>query len=232
MCRIVLEDIPGVLRIVFRDEISHKYKQKWIDGQKCGKWLLQQERFRSRITPTWKSLLASGLTNEWDITLLVYVLLYSSQLLLADSFHDNQVGVKHNDPNKLVSSSPQADFTRHLHRNDIILCDFGQELMRNEVKYVSQKEISLKYQIKTQSPPQITVYRCSNDWVLVEELSKLRNAEFAHCKNARISTPGLKSIVQRVKTLYTNLRITKQRIDSMTDIVTGMCTVIHVRICE
>lgn len=224
MCRIVLEDIPGVLCTVFRDEISNKYKQKWIDGQKCGQWLLQHERFQSRLNGTQKQLLASGKTDEWDVTLFVHALLYSSQLLLANSFLDNQVNLKHNDPSKLVSMSPQADFTRHLRRKDIILCDLGQELVRNEVKYVNRTDITLKYPIKSQNPSQIIVYVCSSDWIAVENLSILRNTQFAHCKSARIGISSLKDVVQSVKVLYTDLRITRHRIDTMTNILTGICT--------
>lgn len=219
-----MEDIPGVLRTVFRDEISNKYKQKWIDGQKCGQWLLQQERFQSRLNGTQKQLLASGQTQEWDVTLLAHTLLHSSQLLLADSFRSNQVSLKSNDPSKLVSTSPHADFTRHLRRKDIILCDVGQELVRNEVKHVTPTDITLKYPIKSQiQVPNISVHLCSKDWTTVEELSKLRNTQFAHCRNARIDLSSLKDVVRNIEKLYFDLRIPKHRIGTMTAILTGMC---------
>lgn len=156
------------------------------------------------------------------MTLLGHALLYSSQLLLVDSFHDNQANLKHNDPLKLVSVSRQADFTKHLSQRDIILCDTGQELIRNEVKSVSPTEISLKYPIKVQNPPQFDVYICSQDWMAVERLSILRNSQFAHCKNARMGISGLKDVVQNVKLLYSDLRIKKRRIDSMANILTGI----------
>lgn len=223
LCRIVLEDIPGVLRIVFRKEISKKYNQEWIDGQKCGQWLFQKERYRSRLNSSQKHLLSSGQTSEWDVSLLVHALLYSSQFLLAQPFRDNQMNIKRNDRNKLVSTSPQADFTGQLFRQDIVLCDMGQELVRNEVEYISQNEITLKYPIKLQNPPQIVVYLCSRDWLAVEDLSRLRNEQFAHCSNARINMSKLEDVVQRIEGPYKDLRISRRRIDSMAAILTGKC---------
>lgn len=218
LCRIVLEDVPGVLRTIFRDEISNKYRKEWVDGPGCGQWLIHNERFQSRLNRTQKQLLTSGKVDEWDVSLLVHALLFSSQLLLADSFRDNQMNVKHNDPCKLVSTSRQADFTRDLRRKDIVLCDVGQELIRNEVKFVNQTEITLKNPVQAS---QCVVYLCSRDWTAVEELSVLRNTHFAHCKNARIDLAKLKGIVQHVKKLYYDLRISKPRIDAMANILTG-----------
>lgn len=223
MCRIVLEDIPGVLRSLFKNKISNKVKQKWIDGQKCGRWLLQQEIFQARLNSSQKQLLSSGQTSEWDVTLLVHTLLYSSQLLLAHSFNNNQVGLKHNDPFKLVSVLPHVNFTSDLHHKDIILCDLGQELIRNEVKYVSRTEITLKYPVKFPNmPPTFPIYICSRDWMAVEDLSKLRNVQFAHCKNARIDVASLKVVIQKIEALYMELRVPQQRISSMTAILKGI----------
>ena len=216
-----MEDIPDVLRTVFKDEISNKCKQKWIDGPKCGRWLLQHERFQSRLNGQQKQLLASGITSDWDVTLLVHSLLHSSQFLLADSFHGNQVILQHNDLYKIVSSAPHADFTKHLSPGDIVLCDLGNELVRNEVKYVTRRDMTLKYPLKSQNPSQFTVYVCSRDWVAVDALSGLRNTQFAHCKNARIDMVSLKHVVQSVKALYKDLRISGRRIGKMTDILTG-----------
>lgn len=218
----MLEDIPGVLRTVFRDEISNKYRKDWIDNQKCGQFFLQQERFQLRLNSTQKGLIASGKVDDWDVTLLVHALLYSSQLLLAKPFQDNHANLKHNDPYILMSVSQRADFTRYLRRKDIILCDVGQELIRNEVKAVSPTEISLKYPIKLQNPVQIGVHLCSHYWWAVHELSVLRNSQFAHCKNARIAHSSLKDVVQRVKRLYSDLRIKRHRINSMENILTGI----------
>lgn len=222
LCRIVLEDIPDVLRTVFKDEISDKYKQNWVDGPKCGKWLLQHERFQSRLNGQQKQLLGSGKTSDWDVTLLVHALLYSSEFLFADPFHGNQVVLHHSDPYKIVSSAQvQADFTRHLRARNIVLCDLGNELARNEVKYVTRRDVTLKYPIKSQNPSQFTVYICSRYWVAVEALSFLRNTQFAHCKNARIDVASLKQVVQSVKAHYKDLRISGQRINDMTGILNG-----------
>jgi hypothetical protein len=221
LCRIVLDDIADVLRMVFRDEILNKHKKEWIDGRRCGQWLIQQERYQSRLSSTQKGLLSSGQTSEWDVTLLVHTLLHSSQFLLAQPFRDNQVNLKHNDPCRLVSASPHVDFTRQLRRQDIILCDVGQEPIRNEVKYVSRNEITLKYPMKLPNSPQIEVYLCSRDWLAVEKLSRLRNEQFAHCRSARIDTFTLKDVIQTIRGLYSDLRISRRRIESMADILTG-----------
>ena len=216
-----MEDIPGVLRDVFREEISAKYQKEWKDGQRCGQWLLQRERFTTKLNGTQKRLLSFGKVEDWDVTLLVHALLYSSQFLLADSFRNNQVNLKPNDPYKLVPVTRQVDLTKHLRPGDTILCDAGQELIRNEVRGVTPTEVSLKFPIKLPNPPQFDLYLCNRDWLAVEELSALRNSRFAHCRNARIGIAALKDVIKKVKGLYSGLRMKKQYIDSMESILTG-----------
>lgn len=175
-----------------------------------------------RLNGTQKGLLRSGNVEGWDVTLLVHALLYSSQLLLADSFRDNKANLKPNDAYKLVSVSRQADFTKYLRQGDTILCDSGQELIRNEVRAVTPTDISLKTQIKLQNPPQFDLYICSRDWLAVEELSALRNSRFAHCRSARIKIAALRDVVRKVKVLYRDLRMKKDYIDSIEGILTGI----------
>ena len=222
LCRIVLEDIPAALRLVFKDEYKRKYKQKWIDGSNSGQWFYKQERCLMRLNSVQIKLLQSGCPNDWDVTLLVHILLYSSHLLLADSFPGNQVSLHPRNACKLqaLPPPPQIDFTRHLRPKDIILCDLGDEFARCEIKYVNRSDIILMKPIRS-STPNMNIYLCSDDWKYVERLSKIRNEQFAHCKDARIANTDLANIVKRVRKLYEDLRIPKETIDNMTTILTG-----------
>ena len=219
----MLEDIPDVLRNIFKEKILTTYKQEWIDGRKSGQWFLQKERFQSRLTAIQKQLLGSGQSSKWDVSLLVHVLLYSSQLFLVDYFRDNEVTLKHDDRYKLVSTSRQADFTRCLRQRDVILCDIGHELVKNEVKYVTPTDIIMKYPIKQHNlPPSLRVFQCGRDWLEVDALSKVRNTQFAHCRNARIDASSLNRVVQNVEASYQRLRRPRHRIETMISILTGM----------
>ena len=220
MCRIVLEDVPDILRTLFRNKIGHKYKD-WRDCPRWGEEFFEQERFRSRLRQKQIDLLKSGKTSDWDMTLLAHALLYSSHFLLANSFVDNQVILHRN--NKLVSSSPQVDFTKYLRKNIMLLCDLGDQFDTNEVKYVTQTEITLKYRLKAKNSTPITLYIPNEQWAAVSDLSGIRNTHFAHCKSARIDTLSLKRVVGKIEKNYTDLAISRDCIISMKDIMNGKC---------
>lgn len=226
LCRIVLEDIPDVLRHVFKDEVMNKIQKPWLDNQRCGQAFLQQDRFQSNLNRRQKDLLSSGQTNDWDTTLLVHALLFSSHFLLAESFSGNQVQLKRGSDNTLVSPSKQVDFTRLLYKGDIILIDVGQNLIRNEVKFISKTEITMKFSVPSHNMPSVgDIYVCSDYWKAVEDLKYLRNEQFAHCKNARIQYFKLERVVRNIEKIYDRLRIPKNRIKEMSGILSGMCKV-------
>ncbi len=221
----MLEDIPDILRFLFRDRISRKYKQKWMDNTKCGEWLFREERFTARLNPNQVKIIKNGNTNVWDISLLVHALLYSSQLLLVKDFPGNKVYyMRRKDDFMLASSSPHTNFSRYVRRRNTLLIDIGSnELIKVEVVDVTPTEIFLKYPIKGRLPETLTVYQCSQEWYEVDSLSKIRNAQFAHCRHARLNSQGLNDLVRNVEASYRGLGVPSDRIDVMSAIKSGMC---------
>lgn len=227
----MLEDIPNVLCQVFKEGVSQSYAfqqaklgNKWSDVNRCGKWLLHNDRCSGRLGEKQKRLLESGCSGKWDVTLLAHALCYSSHLLLVDpTFPFLEASIKQNDPSKLIPCLPGTDFTKYLRQRNILVCDFGQELVRIEVKRVDRTNVTLMHPVK-QKPPRANfrIYLCSADWVAVEKLSGIRNKKFAHCKDARISTQELQDVVQDVEKLYVDLRIQQQDIQGMKNILKGI----------
>ena len=226
LCRIILEDVPDILRWLFYQEISHKYNQKWVDGIKCGKWFLQQDRFTTKLNSTQKQILANGQTLDWDPTLLFHVLLHSSHFLLADPIPGNKVSIQHNSK-KLISTAPTIDFTHVLQKDDKIILDLGSAgFIRVEVAHVRPAELLLKWPLKLpQSSPVKLVcdaYVCSREWHAVEHLSFIRNEKFAHCKTARITNNQLSYVIQDIEAVYKTLRVPHSCITKMRSIISGM----------
>ena len=236
LCRIILEDVPDILRWLFYQEISNKCKIQWVDGIKCGKWFLQQDRFTSKLSYTQKQNLENGQTQDWDPTLLFHTLLYSGHFLLADPIPGNKVSIQNNSK-KLISTVPTIDFTRVLRQGDKIILDLGSaDFIRIEVAHVRPTELYLKWPLKLpqsvlaqlklpQSVPVQLVcdaYVCSREWHAVEHLSFLRNDRFAHCKTAHITNNQLGYVIQDIEAVYKTLHVPPSRITKMRSIISGM----------
>ena len=221
-----MEDVPDILRWLFYQKISHKYKRQWVDDKNWGKWFLQQDRFTSKLSSTQKQNLANGQTQYWDSTLLFHTLLYSSHLLLADPIPGNKVSIQHNSK-KLISTVPIIDFIRVLRQGDKIILDLGSaDFIRVEVAHVRPTELFLKWPLKLpQSAPVQLVcdaYVCSREWHAVEHLSFLRNDRVAHCKTACITNNELGYIIQDIEAVYKTLHVPPSRINKMRSIISGM----------
>ena len=222
-----MEDVPDILRWLFCQKISNKYKRQWVDGRKWGTWFFQQERFTSKLSSIQIQILKNGLTQEWDSTLLFHALLYSSHLLLADPIPGNQVSIQHNSK-KIFSTIQSIDFTRVLQRGDKIILDLGTDFIRVELVRVCPTELHLKWPLKLPQPPPARAqlvcdgYICSREWHTIEQLSFLRNDNFSHCKTARITTNELSYVIQDIEAKYNTLHVPPPRITKMRSIISGM----------
>ena len=224
LSRIILEDVPDVLRSLFYQVIFKKHAKKWFDNAKWGKWFLQQERFTTKLTVYQKQTIESGLTQNWDLTLLFHVLLYSSHLLLADSIPGQQLLITHNSK-KATTPSLTVNLTHSIRSGDFIIFDFGgSDFIKAEVTNVRPTEIIFKRPLSL--PPSLSslyvnAYLCSTMWYVVEELSFIRNNEFAHCTSARITKKQLLNVVQRIESNYKDLNVPASRICSLQTILSG-----------
>ena len=219
-----MEDVPDILRWLFFQEISNKYKRQWVDDKNWGNWFLQQDRFTSKLNSIQKQNLANGQTQDWDPTLLFHTLLYSSHFLLADPIPGNKVNIQHN-PKKLISTVPKIDFTRELRQDDKMILDLGSaDFIKVELAHVRPTELQLKkpLNLSRSAPSQCNAYMCSREWHAVEKLSFIRNEKFAHCKTARITTNELRNTIQDVQIAYKTLRVPRHHITKLTSLITGM----------
>ena len=228
LSRIILDDIPEVLRDIFKAKISAKTGKRWQDNLQWGRWLLQWERFDSKLSKQQKQILESGNTQQWDSTLLSHVLLYSSHLLLANAILGQKVSIKDNSKKIFAVPSKKVDFRQCISSNDKILLDLGgPNFIRMEIASVSPNQITLKYPLRLpqgfpSTPLNCDAYVLSQDWNAVEFLSSLRNIMFAHIANARTTTSELNDVFQDVEAVYKDLKVPANCIQSMLDIKTGM----------
>ena len=218
----MLENIPDVLRTIFKERIKAKYTTAtWNDNPKSGQWFFKEERFKSHLVGDQRRLLKSGESSRWDTSLLVHVLLYSSFLLLVDRSHEIKVTLMERG-RKLEYQSSRGDYKK----GDTILCDIGEKVVKKEVKHVTATYIILKYPITEHNLPTVfPVFKCGQDWLKVDALSNIRNTEFAHCSDASINADSLKKVVEEVAASYHNLGISPIIIETMRSLRTGICIV-------
>lgn len=195
------------------------FDEEWSDGKDCGKWLLDPDKFSPWLTDEQKHLLKSGCPDEWDVTLLARVLLYSKHLLLVDdTISFPEFRIKQDDSSKLIPCSSDTNLTELLHQGDFLVCKFGH-IVHFKVKDVDQKSVTLTEQVvqKLGETPKdnFRIYRCSAHWKAVEELSRIQNNAFAYRKNARISKRELEVVINNVEKCYHDLGRQQQDIEDM-----------------
>ena len=200
MCLLVVRDIPKILRHILRGK-------KWSTSGK--------ELFQSRLNPKQVKLLTSGDTEKWDTTLLRHALLYSSQFLLAEFCEAVQYE---------GSDAFFIGFSFYGSPCDILLHlpYIKDDLIRKRVSYVEEGSLlhidfkgdefhskAYKYYVDPKRLPNIrteaNVYICTEEWLLIESLTDIRNKYFAHCESASIESTKLNEIVKEVKELCHNL---------------------------
>ena len=221
LCCVVLDDIPEVLRDVFKQNVQAKHKYNWTDTPKSGQWLLQQEKLNSKLSLQQRQLLENGNTNDWDSALLFHVLLYSNLHLLVN----NPV------PHVQIILDPSLDVVRvtsaHVNFNEIlcpgskVMLDLGNDVCWAEVTTVQRNQFNFRkpypfpHDILLQTPT-ADVWVCQPEWCAVEDLLYLRNHSFAHHhSNAGISTSELQRLLQNVESAYTALSRLPQVIADM-----------------
>lgn len=222
LCRIVLDNVPNVLRNIFKDEFQQKYHQPWTDDSTAGNMLMKHDHWQTKLISPQLKCLQDGNTSNWDSTLLFHVLLHSSMCLNADRVRGTQCIIKVQS-NEVLASVPSFDFRRVLQRGYRVIFDLGSDQFRTDIVNVQKRSFFTKYRFR---PPQgflppkqssiiVDVYICRKEWFWIEELAVLRNSCFAHCEAARISVTDLQNVVQRTERIYNNLRVSRKAIDAM-----------------
>ena len=198
-----MDDVPKVLRDIVKKKMSAKYGEGWRDQ-------LKNERFKANLRPAQKTKLKSGKVEEWDITLLVHTLLYSSHFLLADNLHDVKLAGENND--QLVSTT---DSLKSLSEGDLILCDVQKKAFKcRKVKVTTPSKITLNEGFEDKKSFK-GAYKCTEEYFAVDELRNKRNQDVAHRPNARIHYDDFQGVVQTIKKSYKALNFADDRIDKV-----------------
>ena len=228
ICRIVLDDVPNVLRNIFKREFQHKYHQPWADNRASGNMLMKYDHWQTKLSPPQLKLLRDGDTQCWDGTLLFHVLLHSSLCLFADQVQGTQCVVTVQ-THSVSASVPGYDFRRLLQKGYKVIFDLGNDQFHTDIVSVQKSHFFTKHIFKPPHgllPPQqrsitVDVYICRIEWFHINELAQLRNASFAHCEAARASATQLHNVVQNVERIYIDLKVPRKSIAEMKAIEKG-----------
>lgn len=228
ICRIVLDDVPNVLRNIFKDEFQHKYRQPWADNRASGNMLMKYDHWQAKLSPPQLKLLRDGDTQCWDGTLLFHVLLHSSLCLFADKFQSTQCVITVQ-TQSVSASVPGCDFRSLLRKGYKVIFDLGNDQFRTDVVNVQKNRFLTKHVFKPPHgllPPQqmsitVDMYICRMEWFCINELAQLRNVNFAHCGAARATAAQLHNVIQNVERIYSDLKVPGNSIAGMKAIEKG-----------
>lgn len=219
-----MDVIPSMLRELFKQKVHDQYGHKWSDNQLSGKWLMDRECWKSKLTTTQTNKLSRGDSNEFDPTLLFHVLLYSSLSLLTEEI-----------PNVLCTLVPQSKIVQckssrkmfSILRNKAeVIFDFGQISYKEVISQVHSATLCLARLFDPKRVPGITTYvakmfRCTDEWHAVYELSRIRNDGFAHCTSTRVSTGDLQWYTTQITRAFKTLKSSQTSIDHIEAVSKG-----------
>lgn len=228
LCRIVLDDVPNVLRKIFKNEFQQKYHHPWTDNCTSGNMLMKHDHWQTKLFHPQLKLLRDGNTQSWDSTLLFHVLLHSSMCLFAYKVKGTQCIITVQ--SKEVSASvPSFDFRSVLRNGYRVIFDLGMDQFRTDIATVQKRRFFTKHPFRPTHgflPPQqssmtVDMYICQEEWFSIEKLAVLRNSCFAHCESARVSAAKLRDVIQSAERIYTKLKVPEKVIAAMKAIERG-----------
>ena len=176
-------------------------------------WLMKQERWHANLLSSDKQKLSSGNSEEWDLSLLFHILLYSSHCFLADSTPVPCAIIQHQ--STMVSSIPgsAADLTEVIQTGNKVIFDLGMSCFSSTVVSANKNNFILKHAVIVPAEPPVqgvaTVpfFKCKPEWLAIEKLFRLRDKYLAYCKTAVMTDKELQQFIQEVRRLYAILSI-------------------------
>lgn len=218
VCRITIDNVRQVLQSVF-----HAKQYPWQDSQADGNWFLKNERWDSKLTHEMELKIKQGNSFRWDATILFHVLLYSSHCLLLKRVPGTQGSLQTD--SKMVKATMSADFTRYVKQGYVIFFDLGSTFFRSRVASGKTIQPNSFFISKAFSHPSTNadIYVCTREWLVVEELSHVRNDKFAHIDACSVTDEELSILVQNLTKMYSQLNVPKKLIIEMQSMATGKC---------
>jgi hypothetical protein len=215
---------PSMLRELFKQKVYDQYGHTWSDNQFSGNWLMKKECWQSRLARTQTKTLSKGDSNEFDPTLLFHLLLYSSLSLLTDEIQNVQCTlVPHS---KLVQCRTKQRMFTFLHNGDEVIFDFGKASYKEAIHRVQSAALCLKWLFDPKKVPGVTsfvakIFRCTDEWHAVYDLSMIRNDGFAHCTSACVSAGDLQWYTTEIKHAFKKLQRSQKLIDHVEAVSKG-----------
>lgn len=222
ICRILLDDVPSVLRPIFKRKIkSLNHGRKWQDTNTSGEWLVENERWKKKLSQPQLDLLRGGDTKCWDGTLLVHILLHSSHCLFAEKVPNIQWVLKAGE-NK-VSACMRGDFYNQSWQKRRVIFDLEEDQFCTEIAEVQESCLITKhiFQPHGSTPRSVDMYICQKEWCRINELARLRNTCYGHCAKACASSAELRNVVRDIEGIYRDLNVPEKCIIAMKAIENG-----------
>ena len=216
MSLIVVDNCSNELRLLFKEKYARKYGP-WTDTPQCGKQLLQLNTWKSKkLSSDQEDLLNEGNTSKWDVTLLCFVLQFSSTCLLATEVVGSNCEALKN--SRVVNATGSFDFTTtSLDKDDKVILSVKGGPFCSTVTKVEKNRFYISDCVKNPLKGAV-LYIKDPEYDAVDQLRVLRNEQFAHCATAKISETVLDTVIQKVKEAYAMLQVSPDDIIKMEEI--------------
>jgi len=225
----LLDEVPQMLRTVFKSKYNESGYGKWNDDQKSGDNLLKIDSWSKGLFSEQETLLKKGNTSEWDLTLLTHVLLYSSMCLLAKRVVGTRCIVTV-ESDKIQATDSSFDFiaTNTLKKGDGIILYFtdnGSFCYRVEqvevTQFVIDSGFKLPKRVKKNQLQNVELYIKLKSWEAVDQLRIIRNKCYGHRKTTEVTKEDLDTVIDDVKSCYEKLDVPTKKIEEIADIKNG-----------
>lgn len=194
-----MDHVPNFLREHFHKCFQNKMKKPWGDYSGTpaltGKWFYKNDNFTSKLYGQQKRIIEAGDTNNWDTTILIHALLYSSHFLLLS----NPLSLEKFKHHCITSSN-----ANQVRRYNQLLLHSNSDMQVVQVNTVSNNQIKINQEIKLEGT--FKFYVCSDEWCSIQKLAQLRN-KYGHYKEGKIEEVEWLQVKQEVNTIYTKLNL-------------------------
>lgn len=225
MCRLILENVPDVLRNIFKNELKKKFCHSWDDNPSSGQFIIKNDHWQVRLQKAQLIILENGKMEEWDSYLLFYLLLHSGLCLLADKFQGTQCIITV-ESNMIYSSVSDIDLQRMIEIGDKIIFDLGTDYFRTDIVRVYGNCFEIKHIFKPKneirsSVMTVDVYICRREWCSIEKLAILLSNNYACIKEENVDAAHLHRLIQCAENIYMELGVSGEVITAMKSIEEG-----------
>ena len=164
-----------------------------------------------------RTKIGRGDSKEWDSTILFHLLLFSSRCSLVQQVPSGQGGGLTPGSKTVQGSVSNVNFVK---KGSTVLFDLGNSFFQAEVDSIMQNDFSISSSFRGRAVKNAPIYVCSPEWMLLKELSRLRN-KFAHAPSCLTKSEDLDNFVEELTLIYQQLNVLQRTIDEMRSMSKG-----------